>query len=29
VRVMVEADDLNIAQSIADSLAQLVKSELQ
>jgi phosphoglucosamine mutase len=29
VRVMVEADDLNIAQSTADSLAQLVKSELQ
>jgi phosphoglucosamine mutase len=29
VRVMVEADDLNIAKSTADSLAQLVKSELQ
>jgi phosphoglucosamine mutase len=29
VRVMVEANDLNIAQSTADSLAQLVKSELQ
>jgi len=29
VRVMVEANDLELAQKFADSLAQLVRSELK